>query len=195
MATRYDAVVIGTGQSGPPLAARLAAAGMKTAVIERKRFGGTCVNLGCVPTKTLVASARAAHVARRAADFGVTIGGPVSVDMERVKARKDELVRRGAQGVERWMKSTDNITVYEGHACFEGPKTLRIDGELLEAQRFFINVGARALVPDMPGIADVPYLTNSTMMEVDFLPEPSSSAAAATSDSNSLRCIAASAVA
>jgi len=171
MATQYDAIVIGTGQSGPPLASRLAAEGMKTAIIERKLFGGTCVNVGCIPTKTLVASARAAHVARRAADFGVTIGGPVGVDMGRVKARKDEIVRRSNQGVSKWMKGTQNLTVYEGHGRFEGPAAVSVNGETLESGRIFINVGARATVPPMPGIESVAYLTNSTMMEVDFLPE------------------------
>jgi pyruvate/2-oxoglutarate dehydrogenase complex dihydrolipoamide dehydrogenase (E3) component len=171
MATRYDAIVIGTGQSGPPLAARLADAGLKTAIIERKRFGGTCVNNGCVPTKTLVASARAAYIARRAADFGVTIGGGIGVDMAKVKARKDAIVRKGTEGVAKWMRSTENVTVYEGHARFEGPRSVAVNGDLLEAERIFVNVGARAFVPDMPGIASVPYLTNSTMMDVDFLPD------------------------
>src|SRR6185312_6600008 len=168
MATRYDAIVIGTGQSGPPLASRMADEGLKIAVIERKRFGGTCVNVGCVPTKTLVASARAAYIARRAADFGVKING-VKVDMRKVKARKDAIVNSGTRGIARWMRSTDNVTVYKGHARFEGPKTVRVKGELLEAERIFINVGGRAAVPDMPGIPDVPYLTNSTMLDVDAL--------------------------
>ena len=171
MATRYDAIVIGTGQSGPPLAARLAAEGLTTAIIERKRFGGTCVNVGCVPTKTLVASARAAYIARRAADFGVAIDGAVTVDMAKVKARKDEIVREDAQGVEEWMRTTENVTVYVGHARFEGPHSVRVNGELLEAERIFINVGARALVPDLPGIREVPYLTNSTILELSALPE------------------------
>ena len=170
MATRYDAIVIGTGQSGPPLASRMADEGLKIAVIERKRFGGTCVNVGCVPTKTLVASARAAYIARRAADFGVKING-VKVDMRKVKARKDAIVNSGTRGIARWMRSTDNVTVYKGHASFEGPKAVRVKGELLEAERIFINVGGRAAVPDMPGIRDVPYLTNSTMLDVDLLPE------------------------
>jgi pyruvate/2-oxoglutarate dehydrogenase complex dihydrolipoamide dehydrogenase (E3) component len=171
MATRFDAIVIGTGQSGPPLASRLADEGFKTAVIERKRFGGTCVNVGCVPTKTLVASARAAYIARRAADFGVVIPGPVGVDMGRVKARKDDIVDRGSKGIAEWMKSTENVTVYEGHARFDGAKAVRVNGDVLEADRIFINVGARALVPDMPGLSDAPYLTNSTMLDVDRLPE------------------------
>src|SRR5215470_985251 len=152
MATRYDAIVIGTGQSGPPLASRLSDEGLKTAVIERKRFGGTCVNTGCVPTKTLVASARAAYVARRAADFGVAIKGGVKVNMRKVKARKDEIVNSGTRGIAKWMRSTDNVTVYKGHARFEGPKTVRVNGELLEAERIFINVGGRASIPDMPGL-------------------------------------------
>jgi pyruvate/2-oxoglutarate dehydrogenase complex dihydrolipoamide dehydrogenase (E3) component len=171
MATRYDAIVIGTGQSGPPLASRLSDEGLKTAVIERKRFGGTCVNVGCVPTKTLVASARAAYIARRAADFGVAIDGAVTVDMAKVKARKDEIVRDGTQGIAEWMRTTENVTVYEGHARFEGPHGVRVNGDLLEAERIFINVGARALVPDMPGIREVSYLTNSTILELDALPE------------------------
>jgi len=170
MATTYDAIVIGTGQSGPSLAERMAQAGMKVAVIERKRFGGTCVNTGCIPTKTLVASARAAHVARRAAEFGVRVGGKVAVAMKKVKARKDAIVAKSNRGVARWMRTTPNITVYKGHARFAGPSQVRVDGETLEAGKIFINVGGRATVPDMPGLADVPYLTNSGMMDVDFLP-------------------------
>ena len=171
MAKKYDAIVIGTGQSGPSLAARLTKEGMKTAIIERKLFGGTCVNVGCIPTKTLVASARAAYMARRAADFGVVIDGPVRVDMQRVKTRKDAVVRQSNEGVTRWLKNMPNLTVYEGHGRFETPHAVRVNGELLEADRIFINVGTRAHVPDMPGIREVPYLTNSGMMEVDFLPE------------------------
>jgi pyruvate/2-oxoglutarate dehydrogenase complex dihydrolipoamide dehydrogenase (E3) component len=171
MTTRYDTIVIGTGQSGPPLASRMADEGLKVAVIERKRFGGTCVNTGCVPTKTLVASARAAYMARRAADFGVAIKGGVKVNMRKVKARKDEIVNKGTRGIAKWMKSTDNVTVYKGHARFEGPKTVSVNGELLEAERIFINVGGRATIPDMPGIHDVPYLTNSTMLDLAVLPE------------------------
>jgi pyruvate/2-oxoglutarate dehydrogenase complex dihydrolipoamide dehydrogenase (E3) component len=171
MVERYDAIVIGTGQSGPPLAARLADEGMKTAVIERHRFGGTCVNNGCVPTKTLVASARAAYIARRAADFGVTVGGPVAVNMAKVKARKDEIVRRSTEGIAKWMRSTENVTVYEGHARFVSPKKIQVNGDTLQAKHIFINVGARALVPDIPGLKEVSPLTNSSMMEVDFLPE------------------------
>src|SRR5205085_8376016 len=144
MATKYDAIIIGTGQAGPSLAARLAGAGWRVAVAERKRFGGTCVNNGCIPTKTLVASARAAHVARRAADYGVMIGDEVRVDMKRVKARKDAIVARSNTGVEQWMRTTDGITVYEGHASFESPHAVRVGEALLEADHIFINVGGRA---------------------------------------------------
>ena len=171
MAHTYDAIVIGTGQAGPSLAAELTAAGMRTAVIERHLFGGTCVNVGCIPTKALVASARAAHVARRAADFGVVIGGDVGVDMARVKARKDAIVRRSATGVERWMKSLANCTVYQGHGRFEGDHRVRVGGDVLEAERIFINVGARAFVPPFPGVEEVDYLTNSTIMELEEVPE------------------------
>ncbi len=171
MADKYDAIVIGTGQSGPSLAARFASEGLKTAVLERKLFGGTCVNVGCIPTKTLVASARAAYMARRGADFGVVIDSPIKVDMKRVKARKDEVVRQSNEGVETWLKSTPNLTVYEGHGRFESANTVRVNGDLLEADKIVINVGARAFIPDMPGLGSVDYLTNSSIMEVDYLPE------------------------
>ena len=171
MSEKYDAIVIGTGQSGPSLAGRLAAEGLKTAVLERKLFGGTCVNVGCTPTKALVASARAAHMARRAADFGVVLEGQVSVDMKRIKARKDDIVRPSTQGIEKWLSNTPNMTVYNGHGRFESANTVRVNGELLEGQRIFLNVGARAFVPNMPGLDEIDYLTNSSMMEVDFLPE------------------------
>ena len=171
MNVRFDAIVIGTGQSGPALAARLAAAGRKVAVIERKRFGGTCVNTGCIPTKTLVASAYAAHLARRAADYGVMVEGPVRVDMKRVKARKDEIAGIASRSVEKWMKTTANLTVIEGHARFASANTIRVKDEVLEAAQIFINVGGRAMVPPIPGLEGVGYLTNSTIMEVDFLPE------------------------
>ena len=171
MAEKYDAIVIGTGQAGPSLAADLAKAGRQVAVIERHRFGGTCVNVGCTPTKALVASARAAHVAHRGGDFGVVIDGGVRVDMQRVKVRKDAIVRRSTQGVENWLKGLDNGTVYEGHARFEGPHRIRVGEEQLEADEIFINVGARAYVPALTGLDRVEYLTNSGMMDVDVLPE------------------------
>lgn len=171
MADKYDAIVIGTGQSGPSLAARLANGGRKTAIIERKLFGGTCVNVGCVPTKTLIASARAAHVARNGADYGVAIDGRITVDMMRVKARKDSVVRQSNEGVSKWLRNTPNLTVLEGHARLESSRTVGVNGRLLEAEQIFLNVGGRASVPDMPGVSETGYLTNSTMMEVDFLPE------------------------
>jgi pyruvate/2-oxoglutarate dehydrogenase complex dihydrolipoamide dehydrogenase (E3) component len=171
MTQQFDAIVIGTGQAGPPLAVRLGNAGLRTAIIERKLVGGTCVNNGCIPTKTLIASARTAHLARRGADYGVMLDGPVRVDMPRVKARKDAIVRQSNQGVTDWLTRTPNVTLIHGHARFEGPDTVRVNDDVLEAKQIFINVGGRATVPDMPGLASVPYLTNSTMMDVDFLPE------------------------
>lgn len=171
MTASFDAIIIGTGQAGPPLAARLAAAARRVAIIERNRFGGTCVNTGCIPTKTLVASAYAAHLARRATDYGVIIDGPIRVDMKRVKARKDDVAGKSRHGVESWLKGLANCSVFEGHARFESPRAVRVNGEILEADNIFINVGARALVPPIPGLDRVGCLTNSTMMEVDFLPE------------------------
>jgi pyruvate/2-oxoglutarate dehydrogenase complex dihydrolipoamide dehydrogenase (E3) component len=171
MAQKFDAIVIGTGQSGPSLAARLTKEGLKTAIIERKLFGGTCVNVGCIPTKTLVASARAAHMARRGPDFGIMIEGSVAVDMKHVKARKDAIVGQSNQGVTNWLKNMSNCTVLEGHGQFEDAHTVRVNDALLEAEKIFINVGARAFVPDMPGLSEINYLTNSSIMEVDFLPE------------------------
>jgi pyruvate/2-oxoglutarate dehydrogenase complex dihydrolipoamide dehydrogenase (E3) component len=171
MPATYDAIIIGTGQSGPALANRLTRAGWRVAIVERKRFGGTCVNNGCIPTKTLVASAQAAHAARRAADFGVALEGPVRVDMERVKARKDAVVRRSNEGVEGWLRGMENCTVYTGHARFEGPRRVGVGDAVIEADKIFINVGGRAATPPIQGLDAVPYLTNSSMMDVDFLPE------------------------
>jgi pyruvate/2-oxoglutarate dehydrogenase complex dihydrolipoamide dehydrogenase (E3) component len=171
MTTQFDAIIIGTGQAGPALAARLSSAGMQVAIVERNLFGGTCVNTGCIPTKALVASAYAAHLARRASDYGVTIGGAVEVDMKRVKARKDEISGRSRKGVERWLKGLARCTVIEGHARFESADTVRVNDELLTAKRTFINVGTRPFIPRMPGLDQVDYLTNSTMMDLDFLPE------------------------
>jgi len=171
MVTTYDAIVIGTGQAGPSLAVRLAGTGMKVAIIERKRFGGTCVNTGCIPTKTLVASARAAHIARHASEYGVLLDSSITVDMKKVKERKDAVVRRSNEGVEKWLKSTEKLTVYEGHARFEDAHRLRVGNELLQAGKFFINVGGRASTPPLAGLDQVSYFNNSTMMEVDFLPE------------------------
>ena len=171
MTKRYDAIIIGTGQSGPALAQRLSQAGLNTAICERKLFGGTCVNVGCIPTKTLVASARTAYMAGRAKDFGILISGDIKTDMRAVKARKDKVVRQSNEGVTNWLNSMSNLTVYEGHASFEGPHTVRVNDTILEAGRIFLNVGGRAFVPDMPGIGEVGYLTNSSIMDIDFLPE------------------------
>ena len=171
MPTKFDAIVIGTGQAGPPLAGRLTAAGMKVAVAERKLFGGTCVNTGCIPTKTMVASAYAAHLARRGADFGVSISGPIGVDMKKVKARKDEVSGESNHGVESWLRNMANCTVFDGHAKFESAHEMDIGGVKISADRIFINVGARAVIPGIPGKETVPYLTNSSMMAVDFLPK------------------------
>jgi pyruvate/2-oxoglutarate dehydrogenase complex dihydrolipoamide dehydrogenase (E3) component len=166
----HDAIVIGTGQSGPALARRLVAAGQKVAVIERKFFGGTCVNTGCTPTKTLVASAYAAFLARHAGDYGVTIGGPIGIDMQAVKARKDAIAGASRRGVERSLKTLEGCTVYEGHARFVADKKVAVNGFELGADRIFINVGGRASIPPIPGLDQVPYFTNSSMMDVDFLP-------------------------
>ena len=166
----YDAIIIGTGQSGPALARRLVAAGRKVAIIERKLFGGTCVNTGCTPTKTLVASAYAAHVARRAADYGVRIEGSINVDMKAVKARKDSVVAAFRNGVEQSLETLNGCTVYEGHGRFVAEKRVAVNGSELAADQIFINVGARAAIPPIPGLDQVPYLTNSSMMDIDFLP-------------------------
>jgi pyruvate/2-oxoglutarate dehydrogenase complex dihydrolipoamide dehydrogenase (E3) component len=169
--THFDAIVIGTGQSGPSLAHRLAKEGRRVAIAERKRFGGTCVNNGCIPTKSLIASARAAHVARRAADFGVVIDGPVRVDMKAVKARKDAIVRVSNEGVEEGLREADGIAVFTDHARFVGARQVAIGDDVLTANQIFINVGGRADVPPIPGLDQVPYLNNSSMMAVDFLPQ------------------------
>ncbi len=168
---KYDAIVIGAGQAGPSLAAKLVSENLKTAIIERKLFGGTCVNTGCIPTKTLVASARAAYMARRGEDFGVDISGDIKMDMKKVKARKDAVVQQSNQGVTGWMKNMDGLDVYEGHGQLESEKVVSVNGEQLQADKIFINVGARARVPDMPGLNEIEYFTNSNIMNVDFLPE------------------------
>jgi pyruvate/2-oxoglutarate dehydrogenase complex dihydrolipoamide dehydrogenase (E3) component len=166
----YDAIVIGTGQAGPSLANRLTQEGMNVAVVERGRFGGTCVNTGCTPTKALVASAYAAHVARRAADYGVEVDGKVAVDMKRVKARKDEIAGQSSRGVERWLKDNPKCAVYQDHARFVAPREVSVGSAVLTAPRIFINVGGRALIPDIPGLDQVDYLTNSSILDLDFVP-------------------------
>ena len=170
MTTAFDAIIIGAGQAGPPLARRLAAAGMSVAIIERGAFGGTCVNTGCIPTKTLIASAYAAHMARRAADFGVVVDGPVRVDMAQVKARKDAISGQSRIGVEQSLRTLEKCMVYQSHARLRGPHEVEVGEAVLTAERIFINVGARASVPKLRGLDQVPYLTNSSMMAVDFLP-------------------------
>ena len=167
----FDAIIIGAGQAGPSLAGRLTAAGQTVALIERKDFGGTCVNTGCMPTKTLVASAYAAHLARRAADYGVTLSGEVGVDMRRVKQRQQTVVQNARGNVETWLRGMPGMTVIQGHARFEGANIVRVGDELLTAPKIFLNVGGRANVPDMPGIGDIPYLTNVGMMQLDALPQ------------------------
>ena len=171
MTEHFDAIVIGAGQAGPPLAERLGRVGTKTAIVERKLLGGTCVNVGCIPTKALVGSARVVHAARTGADFGLVIGGDVSVDMKRVKARKDEIAGASHEGVTNWIDGMDNVTLVRGHARFTGPHAIDVDGRALTADLFFVDVGARARVPDFTGIEDVDALTNSSIMELDVLPE------------------------
>jgi pyruvate/2-oxoglutarate dehydrogenase complex dihydrolipoamide dehydrogenase (E3) component len=168
--TKFDAIIVGAGQAGPPLAGRLTEAGQTVAVIERKLVGGTCVNYGCIPTKTLVASAHAAHVARRGAEFGIGTGD-VTVDMTKVKARKDKVMLDDRHGVESWLEGMSGCTLIRGHARFEGPHTIRVDDQFLEADKIFLNVGGRAVVPDIPGLADVDYLTNVGILDLATLPE------------------------
>jgi pyruvate/2-oxoglutarate dehydrogenase complex dihydrolipoamide dehydrogenase (E3) component len=169
----FDAIIVGAGQAGPPLAGRLSAAGQRVAIVERKHVGGTCVNNGCIPTKTLVASAHAAQLARRGAEYGIGTG-PVMVDMAKVKARKDEIMLADRNGVESWLEGMDGCTVVRGHARFEDPNTLMVDGQngaqLLRADRIFLNVGGRAVVPDIPGLSDVDFLTNVSILELDTVP-------------------------
>ena len=170
MGRQFDAIIVGTGQAGPSLAARLTGAGMTVAIIERHKFGGTCVNTGCIPTKTLIASAYAMHVARRGTEYGFAIDNEVRVDMKRVKARKDEIAGRSNKGVEERLRGLKSCTVIQGHARFESTRTIKVNDEILESDKIFINVGGRASVPSLEGINDVPFLTNSSMMDVDFIP-------------------------
>lgn len=171
MTTHYDAIIIGAGQAGPALAQRLTSEGLSTAIIEREHLGGACVNVGCTPTKTLVASARAAYMARRAAELGVMIDGELRVDMARVKTRKDAIVRASKDSVSEWLKTMPSLSVYEGHGRFVGPDRVRVNGEVLHAERIFINTGARPTVPDLPGLDQVETLTSTSMLDLDVLPE------------------------
>ena len=171
MSQHFDAIIIGTGQAGPSLAERFSGAGMSVAIVERDKFGGTCVNTGCTPTKTLVASAYAAHVARRGAEYGFVVNGDVHVDMKRVKARKDEVVGRSNRGVEEWLRGLKNCTVIQGHARLQSSRTVVVNDDVLQTDKIFINVGGRASIPAIPGIHDAPFFTNSSMVDIDFLPE------------------------
>jgi len=171
MSTHFDSIIIGAGQAGPSLAGRLTQAGQRVAFIERNLFGGTCVNTGCIPTKALVASAYAAHMARRASDFGIAIDGTVKADMVAVKARMDAISGKSRVGVETWLRGMKNCTVYQHHARFLSSNELQVGSETLTAGRIFINVGGGAAIPNMPGIDQVPFLTNSTMLDLNVLPE------------------------
>jgi pyruvate/2-oxoglutarate dehydrogenase complex dihydrolipoamide dehydrogenase (E3) component len=168
---RFDALIIGAGQAGPPLAGRLTAAGQRVAIIERHLIGGTCVNTGCMPTKTLVASAYAAQMARRAALYGVQIGADVSVDMHKVRQRAATVTLDARNGLEKWLGEMPNCSIVRGHARFEGATQVRVGERILTAPRIFINVGARAVVPDLPGLAAVPYLTNTSIVALERLPQ------------------------
>ncbi|MEE1658327.1 FAD-containing oxidoreductase [Microvirga sp. CF3062] len=166
----FDAIVIGAGQAGPSLAGRLTATGMKVALIERKFIGGTCVNTGCMPTKTLIASAYAAHLARRGTEYGIEIECPIKIDMKRVKARAETVLTNARTNVEKWLRSMDGLTVIEGHARFESMDTVRVGESQLKAPRIFLNVGGRASVPDLPGVGTVAYLTNTSILKLDIIP-------------------------
>src|SRR4051812_18761988 len=167
----FDAIIVGAGQAGPSLAGRLTQAGMKVAIIERKLFGGTCVNTGCMPTKTLVASAYAAHIARRAAEYGVALEGTVGIDMKRVHARAAGISLNARTSLESWLRGMKGCTVIQGHARFETANTLRVADRLLSAPKIFLNVGGRAVIPDFPGIHDLRYLTNTTILQLEHVPE------------------------
>ena len=166
----FDAIIVGAGQAGPAIAARCSKEGLRTAVIERGHFGGTCLNVGCVPTKTLVASARAMHLARRGAEFGFD-AGELRVDMARVKARKDGIVGQSREGLESWMRSLKETEVIVGEARFVAAATLEVGGRRLTAPRIFLNVGGRSVRPDIPGIDTVPTLDNVSILELDRVPE------------------------
>src|ERR1700738_2086154 len=167
MSNAYDAIIVGTGQAGPPLVGRLSAAGMKVAIIERKLFGGTCVNTGCTPTKALVASAYVAQKARTANSYGVKLPGTVSVDMKAVKARKDQILLNSRNGLETYLRGMKNCSVFTGRARFESPNQIRVGDDLLTAKEIFINVGGRAVTPDFPGVDTVPWMTNVSILELE----------------------------
>jgi pyruvate/2-oxoglutarate dehydrogenase complex dihydrolipoamide dehydrogenase (E3) component len=171
MNRRYDAIVIGGGQAGPFLAARLATAGQSVAIIERHLFGGTCVNSGCTPTKTLIATARIAYDARRARDYGIELPtGGIAVNIRAVRARQERVVSEFRTGLDTWMRGLKNCTVYRGHARFESAKSVRVGDEVLSSEQLFINVGGRPRTPVFPGAANVAFLTSTSLLELDELP-------------------------
>jgi len=169
--TTFDTIIIGAGQAGPSLAGRLSQAGMRVAIIEHGKFGGTCINNGCTPTKTLVASAHAARVVQRAAEYGIRIEASTSIDMPAVKARKDAIVKRSSSSLEQWLRSLKNLSVYQAQARFLDAHTVGVGAESLTAERIFIDVGGRPRLPDLPGLGTVSCLTSETMMDIDFRPE------------------------
>ena len=176
MATQqYDAIIIGSGQGGNPLAIALAGAGMRTALIERKHVGGTCINEGCTPTKTMVASGRVAYLARRAADYGVRTGS-ISVDMVKVRQRKRDIVDSFRNGSQTRIEKTANLELIFGEASFSGPRTVAVrlqEGgqRIFSAKRIFINAGTRASRPDLEGLDTVPFLDNVSIMELGVVPD------------------------
>ncbi len=171
MVNEFDAIIVGAGQAGPSLAGKLTAAGWSVGFVERKLFGGTCVNAGCTPTKTLVASAHAAFVARRAKDFGVVLGGEVGVDMAAIQARKEKVVAASRDGIEKWLRGMEGCTVFHGAGRFEGPGVMRVGDEVLRAKKFFLNVGCRPSVPASLGADKVKHLTSSTILDLREVPE------------------------
>jgi pyruvate/2-oxoglutarate dehydrogenase complex dihydrolipoamide dehydrogenase (E3) component len=168
---KFDAIVIGGGQAGPSLAARFAGAGKSVAIIERHLFGGTCVNSGCTPTKTLIASARIAYDSRRAHSYGIELAAAgVAINMRAVQARKNQIVAASRSGLENWLRGMPNCTLYNGHARFESARSVSVDGQLLTSEQIFINVGGRPRIPAFPGIDTVAFLTSTSFLELEELP-------------------------
>lgn len=175
MAEKYDAIIIGSGQSGGPLSTTLAKAGWKVALIERESVGGTCVNRGCTPTKTMVASARVAYLTRRAGDYGVQTS-PISIDMKKVRERKRDIVENFRSSGQRYMESFENLELIFGEAGFSNSKSIEVrlsgaDAREITAEKIFINTGCRPSVPPIEGLSRVPFLNSTTIMELDTVPE------------------------